>query len=90
MPFYQPPKNTTAVVGAAEVRMDEATASQMGADLAAGRVGLRLELRSAVRFRVTIWDTHRHRMHVSCKLEVDGGGNLAGEFRDKRCPIYFL
>lgn len=79
------------MVGTAVAAESKAVAEEIKADLeAAGRVGLRLELRSTVRFRVSVLDTHRHRMHVSCELEVGGDGMLVDEFKSKRCPIYFL
>ncbi|XP_020594008.1 protein NDR1-like [Phalaenopsis equestris] len=87
-PFYQPPKNTTAVrgeIGVEELSVGAAAEGQM----AGGRVGFRLELASTIRFRVSRWDSHRHGMHVACYVEVGGDGEMLAEYVGRKCPIYF-
>ncbi|XP_042377179.1 NDR1/HIN1-like protein 26 [Zingiber officinale] len=91
-PFYQPSKNTTAIAGqVAGVRMPKgsAVAAQLAADAAAGRVELRLELSSIVRFKVRVWDTRQHHLHVECRVVVGSDGRILPESRGIRCPIYF-
>ncbi|XP_042383207.1 NDR1/HIN1-like protein 26 [Zingiber officinale] len=91
-PFYQPSKNTTAIAGqVAGVRMPKgsAVAAQLAADAAAGRVELRLELSSIVRFKVRVWDTRQHHLHVECRVVVGSDGRILPESRGIRCSIYF-
>ncbi|XP_008777797.1 NDR1/HIN1-like protein 13 [Phoenix dactylifera] len=87
-PFYQPPKNTTAILG--EVSGASLSPEELAVDLQSGRVGFRLELRSTIRFRVSTWDTHRHRLHVACDVEVGPDGALLEVSRSRRCSIYFF
>ncbi|KAH0451496.1 hypothetical protein IEQ34_018795 [Dendrobium chrysotoxum] len=88
-PFYQPPKNTTAVNG--EIDQEELTqaAGKIAVDAAGGRVGFRLELSSTIRFKVSTWDSHHHGMHVTCYVEVGGDGEMLAEYVGRKCPIYF-
>lgn len=91
-PFYQPPKNTTLVVGVltgTAMVAGGALAAELSREAAAGRVEFRLELKSVLRFRVKTWDTHHHTLHVQCDMVVGSDGNLLTEYRNKRCPIYF-
>ncbi|XP_010910294.1 protein NDR1-like [Elaeis guineensis] len=87
-PFYQPPKNTTVIHGA----VDGASLSpeELAADLRSGRVGFRLELSTTIRFRVSTWDTHRHRLHVSCSVEVGPDGAILAASKSRRCSLYFF
>ncbi|KAG0479224.1 hypothetical protein HPP92_010091 [Vanilla planifolia] len=88
--FYQPPKNTTDILGQIGIadRQDVGVAGISGY-VTAGRVELRLELNSMIRFRLSTWDTHQHRLHVSCEMAVGPEGNLLPEFQGKRCSVYF-
>ncbi|XP_008804402.3 NDR1/HIN1-like protein 2 [Phoenix dactylifera] len=91
-PFYQPPKNTTLVLGdltGTAAAAGDKLAAQLADDAAAGRVEFRFELKSGIRFKVKIWDTHHHTLHVQCDVVVGPDGSLLAEYRDKRCSIYF-
>ncbi|KAI3892917.1 hypothetical protein MKX03_000270 [Papaver bracteatum] len=61
-PFYQSPKNTTWIHG--EV------GNKFINELGGGKVAFRLELTSTIRFKVSTWDSKRHRMHATCLVEV--------------------
>ena len=84
--FYQPPKNTTLIQGqlgsvAGGPPLSQITGNQSTA--------LRFELSSTIQFKVRTWDTHHHRMHVSCDLAVGADGNLLPQYVNERCSIYF-
>ncbi|XP_020577601.1 NDR1/HIN1-like protein 2 [Phalaenopsis equestris] len=83
--FYQPPKNTTEIVGQLVI----ASGQNIARDASIGRVSLRLELNSIVQFKLSTWDTHHHNMHISCDLAVGSDGNLLPEFQGERCSLYF-
>lgn len=90
-PFFQPPKNTKAVSGEAAGVAPAPAAAMIEWEAAEGSVGLRLELTSVIRFGVSTWDTRRHRLHVSCNVDVGGAdGLITAGSKDKRCSIYFL
>ncbi|XP_068644599.1 NDR1/HIN1-like protein 26 [Aristolochia californica] len=91
-PFYQPPKNTTKVHGVlngTSVAVNDQLWTQFMADRAAGNVGFRLELSMAIRFKISTWDSKRHRMHASCELGVGVDGQILPVFKDKKCSMYF-
>ncbi|XP_072988791.1 NDR1/HIN1-like protein 26 [Typha latifolia] len=91
-PFYQPPKNTTSLQGTfslAGPKVGDSNWGQFSANVAAGRVQLRFELNSTIRFKVKVWDTHRHHLHVECNLVVGGDGNMLASYKDEKCSIYF-
>lgn len=84
--FYQPSKSTTLMQGQLPAA---ANATLPSADAGTGRVELRFELQSTIRFKVNMWDSRRHNMHVSCDVVVGGDGNLLPEYVNERCSIYF-
>ncbi|RWW00014.1 hypothetical protein GW17_00037043 [Ensete ventricosum] len=91
-PFYQPPKNTTLITGqlsGAAIEAGGTLSAQLSADAAAGRVELRLELNSTIRFKVKTWDTRHHRLHAECDLVVGSDGSMLPESKNIKCPIYF-
>ncbi|XP_072995157.1 NDR1/HIN1-like protein 13 [Typha latifolia] len=89
--FYQPPKNTTTIGGTlGGGQVGEVAAAGMAADQTAGAVAFRIELSSTVRFKVSTWDTHRHKMHVSCGVKVGSDGEILPDYKEKRCDIYFF
>ncbi|WOK91877.1 NDR1/HIN1-Like protein 3-like [Canna indica] len=91
-PFYQPPKNTTVIAGkvaGARIKAGSALATQLPGIAAGGRVELRFELRSTIRFKVKVWDTHQHNLHVECLVAVGSDGNILPESKDIKCSIYF-
>ncbi|KAG6528956.1 hypothetical protein ZIOFF_011148 [Zingiber officinale] len=92
LPFYQPPKNTTVIAGkivGTTIPSGSAMAAQLVGEAAAGRVELRLELSSIVRFKVRVWDTRHHNLHVQCNLVVGSDGEILPESKGIRCSIYF-
>ncbi|KAJ4773604.1 hypothetical protein LUZ62_057861 [Rhynchospora pubera] len=91
-PFYQPPKNTTVILGTLTATGPTTTDSawdQFSADVAAGQLKLNLKLTSVIRFKVKLWDTHQHRMHVECDFTVGKDGNILSQYADERCTLYF-
>ncbi|KAH7653013.1 Late embryogenesis abundant protein LEA-2 subgroup domain-containing protein [Dioscorea alata] len=90
-PFYQPANNTTEFRGAIPGNGASGGEGSPGAgSQAPDRVtGFRVELKSWIRFKVTTFDTQRHKMHVSCDAGVGADGQLLPEFR-RRCSIYFF
>ncbi|XP_074590353.1 NDR1/HIN1-like protein 26 [Curcuma longa] len=92
LPFYQPPKNTTAIAGkmaGTTIPSGSAMAAQLAAQAAAGRIELRLELSSVIRFKVRVWDTRQHHLHVQCNLAVGSDGEILPESKGVRCSMYF-
>ena len=86
-PFYQPPKNTTDIVGEF---MDESLMSRIGGDVASrGEVWFRLRIDVTVRFRVKTWDTHLHEMRVDCDAGVGTDGEILPEAKNRGCSIFF-
>ncbi|KAH6764605.1 Late embryogenesis abundant hydroxyproline-rich glycoprotein family [Perilla frutescens var. hirtella] len=91
-PFYQEPKNTTVIAGVLGGAALTATGQQwqqMVADLARGEVVFRIEITSVIRFKISSWDSKRHRMHANCLVHVGPDGSILPIYRDKRCPVYF-
>ena len=82
--FYQPPKSTTLIQGQLGSVAGGPVPSQV-----TGTRSLRFDLSSTIQFKVKIWDTHHHKMHVSCDLVVGANGNLLPQYVNERCPIYF-
>ncbi|KAJ0974753.1 hypothetical protein J5N97_016718 [Dioscorea zingiberensis] len=88
-PFYQPPLNTTELRGTT-------AGNGGGGGPAAGseppdRVdGFRVELRAKIRFQLSTWDTHRHKIHANCDAAIGSDGQLLPAYRKKRCSIYFF
>ncbi|KAL8507521.1 hypothetical protein ACS0TY_018170 [Phlomoides rotata] len=87
-PFYQEPKNTTIIAGqlsAAALKLWQ----QVAADRARGEVIFRLEVTSVIRFKISSWDSKRHRMHVNCAVRVGPNSSILPLYKDKKCPVYF-
>lgn len=87
-PFYQEPKTTTVLVGSLSGESLGGN-GQFVSDREKGKVVFRLEIRSAIRFRVSTWDTKRHTMHATCQVEVGTDGEVLPIYKEKRCPTYF-
>lgn len=91
-PFYQDPKNTTEVDGVltgATLTVTSHRWSEFQIDKGDGSVVFRLELTSVIRFKISTWDSKRHRMHANCEVGVGPDGSLLPLYKDKRCPVYF-
>lgn len=91
-PFYQKPKNTTVVAGAlsgATLTVNSQRWMEFMDDRAKGTVVFRLDITSVIRFKVSTWDSKRHRMHANCNVAVGPDGLILATSRDKRCPVYF-
>ncbi|KAF8035771.1 hypothetical protein BT93_C1713 [Corymbia citriodora subsp. variegata] len=89
---HQDPKTTTIVSGAfsgATLTVTSQHWMEFLADRAAGSVTFRLDLASAIRFKVSTWTSRTHRMHASCPVAVGANGSILPSSKDKRCPVYF-
>lgn len=87
--FYQEPKNTRNIEGQLAGKGNGPVLSQINGNQSTGAAQLRLELASIIGFKVKTWDTHEHKMHVSCELAVGADGNLLPRYVGERCDIYF-
>ncbi|KAL1567722.1 NDR1/HIN1-like protein 26 [Salvia divinorum] len=91
-PFYQEPKNTTVIAGMLGAGTSTATGQQweqIAADRARGEVVFRVEVTSVIRFKISSWDSKRHRMHANCPVRVGPDGSLLPNNVHKRCTVYF-
>ncbi|XP_058071381.1 protein NDR1-like [Magnolia sinica] len=87
-PFYQPNKNTTFANGTLSLASLSVTDSWPQI-MANGTVDFRLELISAIRFKVASWMTRKHRMHADCAVLVGSDGQISPTSKNKRCSLYF-
>ncbi|KAL3615006.1 hypothetical protein CASFOL_040667 [Castilleja foliolosa] len=87
-PFYQGPKNTTVIAGQLSGVASERWHQFMAARTR-GEAVFRLEVTSVIRFRISSWDSKRHRMHANCPVGVGQDGSLLPSYRVNRCPVYF-
>ncbi|XP_042038002.1 NDR1/HIN1-like protein 26 [Salvia splendens] len=85
--FYQEPKSTRAIAGAATATGQQW--DQIAADRARGEVVFRVEVTSVIRFKISSWDSKRHRMHANCPVRVGPDGSLLPINVHTRCPVYF-
>jgi hypothetical protein len=90
--WYQPNTTTTSTTGIFDVvgpsTVDTSWPS-FSATVHAGRVPLRLQLITAIRFRVNnALHSGRQKMHVSCDLLVSEDGNLLPEYVGTACDRY--
>ncbi|PRQ28535.1 putative Late embryogenesis abundant protein, LEA-14 [Rosa chinensis] len=91
-PFYQGPKNTTIVHGSftgASLTVSSQRWTEFMNDRAKGTVVFRLDLTSAIRFKISTWTSKRHRVHANCDVDVGQDGLILAISKDKRCPVYF-
>lgn len=84
-PFYQEPKNTTVADGV--LKGAKLTVSSVRKK---GNVAFRFDLTAVIRFKISIWESHNHRMHASCDVAVGPDGSILDAYRDKRCTVYFF
>jgi hypothetical protein len=92
--WYQPNKTTTSITGRLDVRgpdVNDASWPTFSAAVRAGRVPLRLQLTTAIRFRVAnAFHSGRQRMHVACDLLVAAAdGQLLPDSVGAPCDRYF-
>uniref|UniRef100_J3N9A0 Uncharacterized protein n=2 Tax=Oryza brachyantha TaxID=4533 RepID=J3N9A0_ORYBR len=96
--WYQPNKTTTFIAGLLDVvgpRATDAAWPSFQAELHAGRLPLRLQLTTAIRFRLTGgfgalgFQSGRRRMHVDCHMLVGSDGELLPESVGAACDRYF-
>lgn len=91
-PFYQEPKTTTVIDGSfsgATLTVNSQRWQEFLNDRARGTVVFRLELTSTIRFKVSSWESKRHRMYANCDVDVGPDGLILAISKDKRCPVYF-
>ncbi|KAL6992710.1 hypothetical protein U1Q18_010824 [Sarracenia purpurea var. burkii] len=91
-PFFQPPKNTTVLYGVlsgATLTVNNQRWQQFQADLGQGVVIFRVDITSTIRFKISKWNSKRHKSHANCEVGVGPDGSILASYRDKRCPVYF-
>ncbi|CAN4092105.1 unnamed protein product [Withania somnifera] len=91
-PFYQQPKNSTLFVSTlsgSTLTMTESQWKQMLYDRSRGPVIFRVELTSTIRFKISSWNSKRHRMRANCPVGLRQDGMLLPVYMDKRCAVYF-
>lgn len=91
-PFYQEPKNTTVIDGSfsgATLTVNSQRWKEFMNDRERGMVVFRLELTATIRFKVSSWESKRHRMHANCDVDVGPDGLILSASKDRRCPVYF-
>lgn len=91
-PFYQKPKNTTIIageLGRAALKVTTQQWHQFMADLGRGEVLFRLEITSVIRFKISSWDSKRHKVHANCPVGVGPDGFIVPSYKLTKCPVYF-
>ncbi|KAJ0733267.1 putative Late embryogenesis abundant protein [Helianthus annuus] len=91
-PFYQSPKNTAIIYGTLsrpQLKIDNTRWTQFLAARKQGAVPFRLDVASSIRFKVSTWDSRRHKMHANCEIGVGPNGMLLASDKGKKCPVYF-
>ncbi|KAM0931588.1 hypothetical protein ACQ4PT_000241 [Festuca glaucescens] len=90
--WYQPNMTTTSIAGVLDVvgpRTADPSWPTFSAALRAGRLPLRLQLTTAIRFRFNVFHSGRQRMHINCDLLVGADGGLLPESVGAPCDRYF-
>ena len=90
-PFYQEPKNTTVVDGVlsgAKLTVSSKRWDEFQSDRSRGSVVFSLELTSRIRFKLSMWDSKRHRIHANCDVGVGPNGMILDSYKNKKCPVY--
>ncbi|KAF3451663.1 hypothetical protein FNV43_RR07759 [Rhamnella rubrinervis] len=91
-PFYQEPKNTTVVhdvFTGASLTVNSQRWMEFMNDRSKGTVVFRLQLTSTIRFKISTWQSKRHRMYANCEVSVGPDGLILPISKSKRCPVYF-
>jgi hypothetical protein len=90
--FYQEPKNTTnlsKVLKGATLDVNSDRWRVFRKDFARGAVVFRLDVTAMIRFKLSTWDSKRHRMHANCDVAVGRDGSILATSKNKRCLVYF-
>ncbi|KAG8052280.1 hypothetical protein GUJ93_ZPchr0001g32508 [Zizania palustris] len=90
--WYQPNMTTIFIAGRLDVvgpRTTDASWPSFDAALHSGRLPLRLQLTTAIRFRLSAFHSGRQRMHVNCDVLLSADGNLLPESVGAACDRYF-
>ncbi|KAL2454538.1 Late [Abeliophyllum distichum] len=93
LPFYQEPKNTTiltGILGGYSLKLTTNQWQQFTADMSRGAVIFSVELSSTIRFKISTWESKRHRIRATCPVGVGADGSLLAIDKDKRCQVYFV
>lgn len=91
-PFYQEPKSTRLINGVfsgATLTVNSKRWMEFINDRNRGTVVFRLELTSTIRFRVSSWESKRHRMYANCDVDVGPDGLILPISKNRKCPVYF-
>lgn len=91
-PFYQSPKSTAIIhntLSGPTLRIDNTRWMQFVAGRRRDEVPFRLDVASSIRFKVSKWDSRRHKMHANCEVGVGLDGMLLADDKGKKCPVYF-
>jgi hypothetical protein len=90
--WYQPNRTTTSITGLLDFLgpvTTDASWPSFSAAVRAGRLPLRLQLTTAIRFRVAnAFHSGRQKMHVSCNLFVGANGHLLPDSVGVACDRY--
>ncbi|KAL8228198.1 hypothetical protein R6Q57_015803 [Mikania cordata] len=90
--FYQSPKNSTVLydtLSGPHFVVDEARWGQFVAARMRGLVTFRLEVASAIKFKIAGWESKKHKIHVNCDIGVGPDGLLVASYTVPKCPVYF-
>ncbi|CAI9787885.1 unnamed protein product [Fraxinus pennsylvanica] len=93
LPFYQEPKNTKILAGILGGDSLKVTADRWGqfvADRSRGAVVFSIEFSSSIRFKISTWESKRHRIRATCPVAVGVDGLILATYKDKKCQVYFI
>ncbi|CAN0852500.1 NDR1/HIN1-like protein 10 [Linum grandiflorum] len=92
-PFDEGPENTTYIFHVltggvmAGKYSGQPWPMAVATDRAKGAVEFRLELDSKIRYRKTILDLKKHRLHPKCHVLVGSDGVLVSSYANKKCSL---
>ncbi|CAN1319069.1 NDR1/HIN1-like protein 10 [Linum perenne] len=89
--FVEEPENTTYIhhvlTGGVMAGNNGQNLVEVVTDRVKGAVEFRLELKSTVRYRKTILDLRKHRLHPTCRVLVGSDGVLLPSHANKKCSL---
>lgn len=91
-PFFQEPKNTTVLYGTLSgdaVTISNQVWMQLVNARDRGAVIFRFQITTTIRFKISTWNSKRHRMHANCEVGLGADGLILPAYKEKRCPVYF-